>query len=139
MSTVLAIRQRRGLTLLEAIVVVAIIAVLIALLLPAIQRARAAAARAQCSSKLQQIGFALHNYQGNHGAFPSGISVEDGKAPQLFMSWLTRLLPFAEQSALWEQVLAAYASDPNPNDFWGHEPHRELLARPVSLFWCPAD
>jgi prepilin-type N-terminal cleavage/methylation domain-containing protein/prepilin-type processing-associated H-X9-DG protein len=106
-----ALRARRGgFTLIELLVVIAIIGVLIALLLPAVQSAREAARRAQCTNNLKQIGLALHNFESAQGAFPrSGehpVTWTDGNTykSQDYQSAFTLLLPYMEQ----QQVFNAY-------------------------------
>jgi prepilin-type N-terminal cleavage/methylation domain-containing protein/prepilin-type processing-associated H-X9-DG protein len=104
-------RSRRGFTLIELLVVLAIIAVLIGLLLPAVQRVRSAASRAACGNHLHQLGLALHGFHDTGRRFPLAWAGGDAAHPTLF----TSLLPHVEQAA---QVPA----DP----------------RPVSIFLCPA-
>src|SRR5439155_5143354 len=89
--------RRSGFTLVELLVVIAIIGVLVALLLPAVQAAREAARRSQCSNNLKQLSLALHNYEGTHNTLPpAGIDSNQ-------MSWTVLLLPFFEQQALYDQ------------------------------------
>ena len=99
---------RKGFTLIELLVVIAIIAVLIALLLPAVQQAREAARRAQCTNNLKQLGLALHNYHGTFGGFPPGYICNppnyaiSGNYSQ--WAWGAFILPYLEQGALFEQL-----------------------------------
>ncbi len=89
---------KAGFTLVELLVVIAIIAILVGLLLPAVQAAREAARRLQCSNNFHQLGIALHNYHDVHRNFPSGI-VEPN-----YVMWSGSLLPFLEQGNLFQTL-----------------------------------
>jgi prepilin-type N-terminal cleavage/methylation domain-containing protein/prepilin-type processing-associated H-X9-DG protein len=98
--------RRRGFTLVELLVVIAIISVLVALLIPAVQKAREAAARTQCTNNLKQIGLALHNYNDRNKRFPtSGEGVDATGTGTTFdlQSMFTHILPFVEGGALFDQ------------------------------------
>jgi prepilin-type N-terminal cleavage/methylation domain-containing protein len=119
-------KGRRGFTLIELLVVIAVIAVLIGLLLPAIQKVREAAARSQCSNNLKQIGIAFHAHHesigglplGGDGADPTRVAGATGKDQTL--GWAYQILPYLEQNALWEE----------PNE-------ATVKATPVKVYFCP--
>ena len=124
--------QRKAFTLVELLVVIAIIGVLIALLLPAVQSAREAARRSECSNKLKQIGLALHNYHDVHKTFP--MSVIWGAAgtgrPQLprHHTWITAILPQMEETAL-------YNSTDLNKPAWG----QPIASTQLQALICPSD
>ncbi len=101
-------RSTRGFTLIELLVVAALIAILVSLLLPAVQQAREAARRTRCKVNLVNIGVALHNYLDAHGVFPPGSQNAAGPIastpPGYHMGWLTQLLPYLEETAAWRQL-----------------------------------
>jgi len=127
----------RGFTLVELLVVIAIIGILIALLLPAVQAAREAARRAQCSNNLKQFGLAMHNYHDVHKRFPMQGSPDFNAYSRRNFGWGPMLLPFLEQGSLWDIIKPDVgARMPDADKLYNGE---QLLQKPVAVFRCPSD
>ena len=127
--------RRCAFTLVELLVVIAILAVCSGLVLAGVHRARLAAAESKCANNLRQIGLALHQFHDSNGAFPPGVSVQNGKAEMPFLGWSARLLPYLEQSSMWQSTTAAFVKD---RVFWT-APHELVRSQVMPVFSCPLD
>ncbi|MGD9857493.1 MAG: DUF1559 domain-containing protein [Planctomycetaceae bacterium] len=135
------IQRERGFTLIELLVAIAIIAVLIALLLPAVQQAREAARRTQCRNNLKQIGLALHNYHDQALAFPP-ITVtgpcEWSRSPfgtdaVGWWPWRVRILPYIDQGNLYDEF------DLDEDAHYNLAKYEPQMSQNIPLFLCPSD
>ena len=124
--------RNRGFTLVELLVVIAIIGILVGLLLPAVQAAREAARRMQCSNNLKQIGLALHNYESAFRVWPSqSTGPEQGRNFNARRgSWFTASLPYLEQVGLFQQF--------NPNFHWHDAANLPSVKASVPSLSCPS-
>jgi prepilin-type N-terminal cleavage/methylation domain-containing protein/prepilin-type processing-associated H-X9-DG protein len=137
-------RGRPGFTLIELLVVIAIIAVLIGLLLPAVQKVREAASRTQCTNNLKQIGLAFHTHSSTLGYFPGGgyvhtssrtwadapTNTKPALAPHQQWGWAYQILPYIEQDNLWRTPYTLAGQPAGSGD--------ELVAAtPIYIYFCP--
>lgn len=120
---------RRGFTLVELLVVIAIIGVLVALLLPAVQAAREAARRTQCTNNMKQIALAVHNFHDTKGYLPSSVR-PSGLTPLPRIAGLTFLLPYIEQQTMFDSY------DRTVN--WSHVNNLPVTSLPVKSYQCPS-
>ncbi len=127
--------KQRGFTLVELLVVIAIIGILVALLLPAIQAAREAARRSQCTNNLKQVAVALHNYHDTHRTFPRFAYYPSGQSHWQGYSVHVRLLPFIERAELYDEIRIA------SQEFGisGHTINSVHQRERVGAYVCPSD
>jgi prepilin-type N-terminal cleavage/methylation domain-containing protein len=140
MSTFSKTTRRRGFTLIELLVVIAIIAVLIGLLLPAVQGVREAAARVKCRNNLKQLGLAAQSYHDVNHHFPPGVGYYPFTANSTFGTYFFHLLPYIEQDPLFRSSLgtAPFLSPVGPTTLYYPGNHK-VYSRPVAAFLCPSD
>lgn len=123
--------SRHGFTLVELLVVITIIGILISLLLPAVQAAREAARRMQCSNNLKQLGLALLNHESQTGQFPAGLTGRNKAGLWIDQPALVRVLPFLEASNVFDQL--------DLEKSMGETPNVLLAATQIASFQCPSD
>ena len=134
--------RRRGFTLIELLVVIAIIAVLIGLLLPAVQKVREAAARMSCSNNLKQLALGLHNYHDVNLKFPAGIHrdqapLDPAVPPDIRYNWTIAILPYIEQDNVYKLWQFPKVNFNNNRGLTG-DPNT-VSWRIIKTFLCPSD
>jgi prepilin-type N-terminal cleavage/methylation domain-containing protein len=135
-------KLRRGFTLIELLVVIAIIAILIGLLVPAVQKVRDAAARISCSNNLHQLGVAAHNYHSSTGTLPPAtLASPPGDTATIFnypnIGMLALLLPYMEQDNIYKQITGPLTAKQAGSPWWG--PNWTVAHYKVKSYLCPSD
>ena len=131
-------KSKQAFTLVELLVVIAIIGILVGLLLPAVQAAREAARRMQCSNNLKQHGLALHNYESTYKRFPIGFTDTNTAVTAVLdggWSWMSASLPYIEQNSLYSTLdmkRHPYGTVTTPANI-------SAVAIPLTTFRCPSD
>ncbi len=125
-------KSNRGFTLIELLVVIAIIAILVSLLLPAVQQVREAARKSQCQDHLHNLVIALHNYEGSHKVYPYGYRGETATATHKRDCWYQRILPFIEQKSLSDLYEADTSSQV-------HHLTNEIATTAPEMMSCPSN
>jgi len=132
------VSQRKGFTLIELLVVIAIIAILIGLLVPAVQKVRESASRTQCQNNLHQIGVGLHNYHGVFKRLPEGYTKYTNPPPpsrQGAWTWMAYILPYLEQENVGNLAMT-FKDGGGTNWYAWYNPACEQMA---TIFLCPSD
>jgi prepilin-type N-terminal cleavage/methylation domain-containing protein len=131
---------RRGFTLVELLVVIAIVAVLIGLLVPAVQKVREAAARIQCGNNLKQLGLSAHDYHDVNQHLPPGVGYYPTAPNGVFGTYHFHLLPYLEQDNLFNSSLGSVSLPPPDGPTVVHYPgNNNVYGQKVAAFLCPSD
>jgi len=138
------LQRRQAFTLIELLVVIAIIAILVSLLLPAVQQAREAARRSQCKNNMKQLGLAMHNYAETYRVFSFGYVQTPGSSlttpfGHLEWTWVTMLMPFIDQANSYNKINWNIGSGSTQIPPAANSDNFPILSTPLSVMSCPSD